>query len=83
MSPEGDILNPEGFALPHLWDYLPPEGVVLLPMGIEERHMDSTGLWWPRTAIKNIEICRNYFCYFFFNFDLLLIFLFKIKVSEM
>ena len=21
-----------------------------------------TAVWWPRTAIKNIEICRNYFC---------------------
>jgi len=26
-------LNPEGFVLPHFWDYLPPEGVVLLPDG--------------------------------------------------
>ena len=21
-----------------------------------------SSVWWPRTAIKNIEICRNYFC---------------------
>ena len=33
LSPEGVVLNPEGFALPHFWDYLPPKGVVLLPNG--------------------------------------------------
>ena len=38
-------------------------------------------VWWLRTATKNIQICRNYFCYFF-NFDLLLILLFKISESE-
>ena len=31
LSPEGDVLNPKGFVLPHFWDYLPPEEVVLLP----------------------------------------------------
>ena len=32
-APEGDVFNPEGFVLPHFWDYLPPEGVVLLYEG--------------------------------------------------
>ena len=43
----------------------------------------STGVWWPRTAIKNIQISRDQFCYFFkINFDLFVMFLFKIKASK-
>ena len=41
--------------------------------------LKRTILWWPRTAIKNIEICRNYFCYFICYF---IFFFFKIKASE-
>ena len=33
LNPEGFVLSREGFVLPHFWDYLPPEGVVLLPDG--------------------------------------------------
>jgi len=43
---------------------------------------NAATVWWPRTAIKNIQISRNWFRYIFFNFDLFLIFLFKIKASE-
>ena len=31
LSPEGDVLNPEGFVLPHFWDYLPPERSCFAP----------------------------------------------------
>ena len=44
LSPEGDVLNPEGFVLPDFWDICLPKELFCSPKGIEERHMDNTGL---------------------------------------